>query len=280
MADNEKEIWKPHPEYTGVEVSTFGRVRILDRIVPCGRSGTRFVKGRILKQYNDHGGYLQVPIKVGKKWIMKRVNRLVAQTFIDNPDNLPMVNHRDCNIKNNHIENLEFCTASYNAKYREKYGVSRMEAAGKPVFAINLSTLKVLHFRSRQEAGRELGVGNSMITAVIKGRRNHTGGYLFKEDNGNGIEIDNDKLNDIVDGMRFRGGVFAVNLNTLEVSLFESQIEASRELGVDHQSINMVIKGKRNQTHGFWFVKDDGHAVEAVKSKLHDIGGTGLKIYS
>ena len=174
MANSEEEIWRAHPEYTGTEVSTLGRVRTLDRAVPCRGNGTRFVKGRVLKQYSDKGGYLQAPIKVDEKWTMKRVNRLVAQTFIPNPDNLPQVNHRDCNIKNNHVENLEWCTASYNSQYREKYGVSRMEAAGKPVFAINLSTLEVTHFQSRSEVGQALGVDSSRITAVIKGKRKQT----------------------------------------------------------------------------------------------------------
>jgi len=206
MVNSKTEIWRAHPEYTGVEVSTLGRVRTLDRLVSCRENGKRLVKGRILKQYSDKGGYLQAQVKVDGKWIMKRVNRLVAQTFLSNPDNLPQVNHKDCKIKNNNVENLEWCTASYNARYREKYGVSRMESAGKPVFAINLSTLEVTHFQSQTEAGRELGFDNSRITAVIKGRR--------------------------------------------------------------------------KQTSGYWFVNDDGHAVDAVKSKLHDIGGTGLKIYS
>jgi len=200
MANSEEEIWKAHPEYAGTEVSTFGRVRTLDRVVPSKGNGTRFVKGRILKQYNDHGGYLQAPIKVGKKWILKRVHRLVAQTFLPNLDNLPMVNHKDCNIKNNNVENLEWCTASYNARYREKYGVSRIKAAGQPLFAINLATLEVSQFPSRTEAGIAFGIDSSRITAVIK--------------------------------------------------------------------------GSRKQTGGFWFVNDDGHAVDAVKSKLHDVGGT------
>jgi len=204
MINSEEEIWRAHPEYTGTEVSTFGRVRTLDRVVSSKGNGTRFVKGRILKQYNDHSGYLQAPIKVDEKWIMKSVHRLVAQTFIDNPENLPQVNHRDCNRKNNHVENLEFCTASYNNQYREKHGISRLEAQGKPVFAISLDTLEVSHFCARSEADRELGVDGSRITAVIK--------------------------------------------------------------------------GKRKQTGGFWFVNDDCHAVDVVKSKLRDVGGIGLKI--
>jgi len=269
----EKEIWKKHPKYTGIEVSTFGRVRTLDRVISSEKY-TRFQKGRVLNPGNDTGGYLKVDIKVDGKSTTKNIHRLVAQTFLSNPDNLPYVNHKDCDRTNNNVENLEFCTASYNNQYREKYG----DAQGRPVFAINLSTLEVTHFCSQNETSRVLGVNVASINEAIKGKRKTAGGYLFKEDDGNSIEIDKDKLNDIVDGMNFTGGVFAVDLNTLEVSRFESQSEASRELGVDKSSIGKVIKGKFNQAGGFWFVKDDGHAVDVVKSKLHDVGGVGLKI--
>jgi len=206
MVNSEEEIWKSHPEYVGIEVSTFGRVRTLDRVVPCRGNGTRFVKGRILKQCSDKGGYLQLHIPIDGKSTAKLVHRLVAQTFIPNPDSLPEVNHKDCNRTNDHVDNLEFCTRSYNNQYREKFGISSTETIGRPVFAIDL--------------------------------------------------------------------------NTMEVSRFRSQHEAGRNLGINVGSINMVIKGSRNQAGGFWFVNDDGHAVDVVKSKLHDIGGTGLKIYS
>ena len=280
MVNSEEEIWRAHPEYTGTEVSTFGRVRTLDRVVPCGENGTRFVKGRILKQCENVNGYLQVGIPIDGKWSMKRVNRLIAQTFIQNPKNLPQVNHRDCDRKNNNVDNLEWCTASYNRRYQEKFGISSTEARGHPLFAINLDTLEVLHFRSRVEAGRKLGISDGNINSVIKGSRKTAGGFWFKEDDGDGIEIDNDKLNDIAAGMNFTGGIFAVNLKTLEVSRFNSQSEASRVLGISVGNINSVIKGRHRYTKGYWFVNDDGHAVDVVKSKLHDIGGTGLKIYN
>jgi len=192
----ETEIWKKHPEIEKLEVSTFGRVRTLDKVVPNGKH-TQLTKGRVLKQYNRKDGYLQVSFRMNGKPITKKVHRLVAETFLPNPNGFPMVNHRDCNIKNNHVENLEFCTASYNAKYREKYGVSRMEAAGKPVFAINLFTLEVTHFRSQTAAGRELGFDSSRITAVIKGRRNQTGGFWFVNDDNNAADTIKQKLHEI-----------------------------------------------------------------------------------
>lgn len=256
------EIWKSHPDIDKLEVSTFGRVRS--------------VKGHYYKTWRSRDGYLYVSFSIDGKRISKRINRLVAQTFIPNPDNLPMVNHKNCIRDDNRVENLEFCTASYNSQYREKYGVSQTETAGHPLFAINLSTLEVTHFRSQHEASRELGVYQQNINKVIKGKRKQAGGYWFKEDEGNGIEIDKDKLNGITDSMLFTGGVFAVNLNTLEVSQFESQHEASEKLVANKGHINEVIKGKRNHTHGFWFVNADDKAVDLTKQKLHELGKTKL----
>jgi len=273
MTKNETEIWQAHPGIPGIEVSTFGNVRTLDRLVSSEKY-TRFTKGRILKQYDNGRGYLNVSIPIDGKWTSKRVHRLVAQTFIKNPYSLPEINHKDGNKTNNNVSNIEWCTGEYNIEYREKYG----KALNRPVYAVNLKTLETYHFNSQSEAGWELGISSGNINNVIKGRLKQAGGYWFKEDDGNGIEIDNDKLNYIADSIPFTGGVFAVNLNTLEVSRFKSQSEAGMVLGIGNRSISAVIKVRRNQTHGFWFVNDDGHAVDVVKSKLHDIGKTGLKI--
>ena len=202
MANNEKEIWKSYPDIPGIQVSTLGRVRTIDRVTS-GEKRTRFTKGRILKQsYNR--GYLQVSFRVNGKFVTKYVHRLIAEAFIPNTDDFPQVNHKNCIRDDNRVENLEWCTASYNAKYREKFGISSTEARGLPVLA--------------------------------------------------------------------------VNLKTQEVSQFSSQHEASRALGFSQGNINGVIIGKLNQTHSYWFVNDDGNAVDVVKSKLHDIGKTGLKI--
>jgi len=267
------EIWEKHPKYVGIEVSTLGNVRTLDRAIS-NEKGTRSLKGRILKPASDRDGYLRVSIPVDGKRVTKSVHRLVAQTFIPNLNNLPEVNHKNCVRDDNRVINLEFCTRSYNIQYREKYG----ESLNRPVFAVNLKTLEVSRFPSQHEAARVLGVSNGNINSVIKGKRKQASGYWFKEDDANGIEIDKDKLNDIADSMPFTGGVFAVNLYTLEVSQFESQMEAGRALGVYQSSINKVLKGTQKTAHGYWFTNDDGHAVDIVKSKLHDIGKTGLKI--
>jgi len=195
----ETEIWKKHPEIEKLEVSSFGKVRTLDKVVPNGKH-TLFIKGRVLKQYNRKDGYLQVSFRMNGKPITKKVHRLVAETFIHNPNMLPMVNHLDCDRTNNNVDNLEFCTASYNQQYREKYGISRAEATGHPLFSINLDTNEVSHFRSQHEASRELGIFQPHINAVLKGRYKYTHGYWFVNDDDKATDAIKNKLHKISKG--------------------------------------------------------------------------------
>lgn len=212
MTKNETEIWQAHPGIPGIEVSTFGNVRTLDKVVPT-KSGNRFIKGRILKQHiSKSNGYSYVSFRIDGKMFSKRVHRLVAKTFIPNPDNLPQVNHKNCNRSDNRVSNLEFCTASYNRQYQEKIGISSTESKGHPVLSINLSTLKVLHFKSQSEASRVLGVNLGNINSVIKGNRKQVNGYWFTNEDDNVDDIINRKLNTIKnrDG-KMIDGVFVKN---------------------------------------------------------------------
>lgn len=190
--DNQTEIWRKHPDIEKIEVSTFGRVRTLDRMTSNGR-GTYPVKGHVLKQCNDKDGYLVVYVPVDKKWTNKRVHRLVAQTFLSNPNSLPMINHKDCNRANNHVENLEWCNNSYNVQYREKFG----DALGHPLFAIKLDTLEVFNFHSQIEASRVLGVKNQNISVIIKGSRKSVHGYWFVNADGKAVDLTKQKLREI-----------------------------------------------------------------------------------
>lgn len=197
MNKNEIEIWKSHPDIPGIEVSMLGRVRTLDRVVSC-RNGMRSLKGRVLKPSNTKDGYLHVNIKVDGKLTTKTVHRLVAQTFIPNPDNLPEVNHKDCNSLNNKASNLEFCTHEYNMAYKEKYGISAKECVPKsPVFAINLATLEVYKFQSQKAAGKYLVINRISIINVIKGRQKTANGYWFVNANDNAIDIAKRKIREI-----------------------------------------------------------------------------------
>lgn len=109
-----EEEWRPVVGYEGLyEASSFGRVKSLDRY----NSKNCFIKGRILKQSNDGRGYMSIQLCLNGKIERYLVHRLIAQTFIPNPDNLPQVNHKDENKSNNRVDNLEWCDCSYNINY-------------------------------------------------------------------------------------------------------------------------------------------------------------------
>lgn len=114
----ENEIWKPVRGYEGLyEVSNRGNVRSIGHYGRTSRgNGLHYFEGRVLSIGKSGGGYSQVQLcKNGRK--CKFVHRLVAEAFISNPDNLPQVNHINENINDNRVENLEWCTALYNANY-------------------------------------------------------------------------------------------------------------------------------------------------------------------
>jgi len=125
-----KEIWKDIKGYEGrFQVSNLGNVKSLDRYFTNRWGGQTFKKGKIISQRLDHKGYPRVTFSCGRNKITGKVNsftyrthRLVAETFIDNPENKPCVNHIDCNPKNNKLENLEWVTYSENQLHAEKLG--------------------------------------------------------------------------------------------------------------------------------------------------------------
>ena len=116
-----EEIWKPIEGYEGLyEVSSYGRVRSLDRYVKCDYERYRLHKGKILSPGKDKDGYLFVVLSCNGKHKTITVHRLVAQAFIPNPYNLPQVNHRDENPSNDNVDNLEWCNAKYNSNYKTR----------------------------------------------------------------------------------------------------------------------------------------------------------------
>ena len=115
------EVWRPIGGWEGLyKVSNKGQVRSLDYwYMHTGRWYVKrlvFHKGRIMKQ-QENKGYLIVKLNKEGKCITRQVHRLVAETFIPNPNNLPVVNHKDENPKNNNVSNLEWCTQGYNVHY-------------------------------------------------------------------------------------------------------------------------------------------------------------------
>ena len=104
----EEEVWKPIKDYEGLyEVSNLGRVKSLNY------RGTG--KGKILKNIEDSKGYLTVCLTKNGRHKMLKVHRLVAETFIPNPEGKPCIDHINTIKNDNRIENLRWATNEENS---------------------------------------------------------------------------------------------------------------------------------------------------------------------
>ena len=116
-----KEIFKPIPDYPNYEVSNFGRVKSLERVVK-NRFSYKTVKEKILKQNPDKNGYLQ--LKLCKNGICKtqKVHQLVTMAFLNHkPNGLTLVvDHIDADVANNKLSNLQVITHRENLSKDKK----------------------------------------------------------------------------------------------------------------------------------------------------------------
>lgn len=110
-----KEIWKPIVGYDGkYEISNLGNIKSLRRFKK-NNSKLQLVEEKLLSKYtNPKNGYVYVYLCNDGNYKNIRVHKLVAEAFIDNPNNYKSINHIDGNKTNNHVDNLEWCTQSYN----------------------------------------------------------------------------------------------------------------------------------------------------------------------
>ena len=190
------EIWKDVKDYEGLyQVSNMGRVKSLERMKWNGR-GYQKIPEKILKASEYRGGYLQVNLSKDGKAKDCKIHRLVAQAFISNPQNLPEVNHKDENKKNNCVENLEWCSKLYNINYGtgrkrsaekrrgKKKSEEHIKKLSKPVFSVNKESGLIMWWQSASEAGRILGIAKQSICACCRGRKCKSAGghYWFYAD--------------------------------------------------------------------------------------------------
>lgn len=161
------EIWKDIKGFEGkYQVSNYGRVKSLNY----ARRGYP----RILKP-NTNRAYPFVNLSkndIGKSY---NIHRLVAEAFLENPNGLPMVNHKDENRLNNHVDNLEWCTASYNVNYGTRTD-KVAQSSGKRVVCIETGII----YPSQGDAARKNGLSQTMISYCCLGKCLTAGGFHWK----------------------------------------------------------------------------------------------------
>lgn len=112
------EIWKDIKGYENkYQISNKGRVRNL--------TYKRQKVPKVLKPFSTYRGYYRVSLFRNNRRKDVFIHRLVALTFIPNPNNYPVINHKNGNKSDNRIENLEWCTQSENVKHAYNTGLRK-----------------------------------------------------------------------------------------------------------------------------------------------------------
>ena len=184
-----EEEWRDIPEYLGLyQVSNLGHIRSLDHF-----SNNRLVKGRLLKERKTGSdGRIQVALYRNGKQKQYYVSRLVAEVFIPNPLHCSEVNHIDENIENNRIDNLEWCSAKYNANYGTRtkrltetnYKSNTYYNNGnrlkKPIIQFDLNDNIINQYDSALEAAIINNYNNCMIGRCANGKIETYKGYKWR----------------------------------------------------------------------------------------------------
>ena len=167
-----EEVWKEICGYNGrYEISSIGRIKSFAQ----DRCNGKIKTGNLTKK-----GYLSVLLYDGyggSKWFP--IHRLVANAFIENPLNLPQVNHKDENKTNNRVDNLEWCTNEYNINY----GTRSARAAehnrccattSRKVYSV-AEDGTIEFYESIGDAERKTGYSHSNIVRTLRGRTSRCG---------------------------------------------------------------------------------------------------------
>lgn len=172
-----EEIWKDITGYEGLyQVSNLGRVKSLYD------GGHKCFRYLILKP-SINNGYLYVKLTVNGKCKSKAIHRLVAEAFIPNPDNLEQINHIDENKQNNNIENLEWCTRSYNLTYGTRIRRFK-ETIGIKVKMYDLKTKEEKLFCCIQDVANYLNTNHRSIRySMTKYKKPYKNRFIFTEIN-------------------------------------------------------------------------------------------------
>lgn len=122
-----KEVFRPIKGYEGLyEISNFGRVKSLPKIVGRKMKPETYLKSRISAQ-----GYEMVTLCQEYVTFNASVHRLVAEAFIDNPEGKATINHVDGNKLNNDVSNLEWATQSENLAHAYRIGLKDPKSCGR-----------------------------------------------------------------------------------------------------------------------------------------------------
>lgn len=186
---DEIELWFNVPKNKNYQASSLGRIKSKERIITRKNGTKQTIKEKILSPAKNNKGYYMVALD-GKTYLL---HRLIAETFIPNPNNYPVVNHINGIKTDNRYENLEFTTQKDNCIKAWNKGLCEnvRDKAYKTKRKISIKTSKMIAqmhisgtiinvFPSIREAERKTGINNRNIGKCCIGKYKTAGGYKWK----------------------------------------------------------------------------------------------------
>lgn len=176
-----REYWKPIEGYEGFyEVSNYGRIKSL---IDCNGKPREL----ILKPCYNKLRYASVFLCKHGYMKRKQIHRIVAQAFIPNPLNYPIINHKDENPSNNKADNLEWCTQKYNINYGNRNAKclnslknSKTVKTPRKLLCFSLSDEFICEYDSIHEAARAINGSIGLICLAAQGKRRIANGYKWE----------------------------------------------------------------------------------------------------
>lgn len=160
-------MWKDVPGYEGIyQASPNGEIRTVEgKVTHSTLHGKRVWKSRVLKRKVAKDNTCRVTLyknKVAKDWL---VHRIIALTFLDNPNNYMYINHIDGDRLNNTLQNLEWCDHHYNNNHAFDTGLI---STGTRIVLVHQETKEPKYFRSLTKASEYLGKHHGYLSTVLK----------------------------------------------------------------------------------------------------------------
>lgn len=156
--------------YEGLyEVSDTGEVRGIERYVELKKGKKRLVKARTIEARVNNYGYYSVRLSKHGKTTTHFVHRLVAIAFIDNPNNLPQVNHLSGIKSDNSVGNLEWASISENTQHAYDNDLNTHKG-GMHTFAVGVvDNINGLEFATIKEAAEYYSINYSTLRNTLNG---------------------------------------------------------------------------------------------------------------